>query len=132
VWSEGAITAEGENLADDFVDWAWETIELYAPWDLRVTCEKFDVTQRTMGKGADAHWAIGQSYVLAFACRRFGAEFVLPQPKPAEAKSFSTDAKLRAMGWYTPTRGGHVNDAKRHLLLYLVKAGLADLRLLSQ
>lgn len=35
-------------------------------------------------------------------------------------KAFGTDTKLKALGWYTPTKGGHRNDAARHLLKYLV------------
>ncbi len=36
-------------------------------------------------------------------------------------KKFATDDKLKALGWYTPTKGGHANDAARHLLTYLAK-----------
>lgn len=38
---------------------------------------------------------------------------------PATAKNFSTDAKLKYLGWHRPTPGGHQNDACRHLLLGL-------------
>lgn len=39
---------------------------------------------------------------------------------PAEAKRFSTNKKLKTLGWY---RGGegHADDAARHLLVRLVK-----------
>jgi len=43
---------------------------------------------------------------------------------PAQAKSFSTNTKLKMIGWYSPTSGGHANDALRHLLLYATKQGL--------
>ncbi len=38
---------------------------------------------------------------------------------PATGKGFGTDAKLKHLGWYNPTQGGHSNDAARHLLTYL-------------
>lgn len=45
--------------------------------------------------------------------------------KPSEAKAFSTDKKLKRIGWYTPGKG-HANDAARHLLLTCVRRGLVD------
>lgn len=43
--------------------------------------------------------------------------FVMQTPR--QAKDFSTDDKLKAVGWYE--KGiGHGNDAARHLLLYMV------------
>lgn len=58
---------------------------------------------------------------LIGACRYIAYERGVPFSKqsPAEAKSFSTDDKLRRLGWYSPTPGGHANDATRHLLRYL-------------
>ena len=53
-----------------------------------------------------------------------GDEYVGPlrfvRQTPAQAKSFGTDDKLRRLGWYTPTPGGHANDAARHLLAFAV------------
>jgi len=46
-----------------------------------------------------------------------GVQFV--RQTPAQAKSFATDDKLRKLGWFSPTPGGHANDATRHLLVYL-------------
>lgn len=34
-------------------------------------------------------------------------------------KRFSSNDKLKKLGWYTPSKGGHANDALRHLLHYL-------------
>lgn len=39
----------------------------------------------------------------------------------AQAKGFATDAKLKHMGWYTPSKDGHANDAARHLMYRAVK-----------
>ena len=34
----------------------------------------------------------------------------------AQAKAFATNDKLKALGWYNPTKDGHANDAARHIL----------------
>lgn len=38
---------------------------------------------------------------------------------PQQAKQFAPDPRLRQLGWYTPSPGGHANDAARHLVTYL-------------
>ena len=48
---------------------------------------------------------------------------------PAKAKAFATDDKLRRLGWYDSTPGGHRNDAARHLLTFL--ASERDYRILA-
>jgi hypothetical protein len=45
---------------------------------------------------------------------------------PAQGKTFATNAKLKKVGWYHATPGGHANDALRHLLRYTVKRGLVE------
>ena len=40
---------------------------------------------------------------------------------PAKAKSFATDDKLKAVGWWRPTPGGHANDSARHLLTFIAQ-----------
>lgn len=42
---------------------------------------------------------------------------------PGHAKSFSTNGKLRTLGWYTGG-DGHADDAARHLLVALVTDGV--------
>lgn len=50
---------------------------------------------------------------------------------PAEAIKFSTDTKLKKIGWYDLTLGkqfeGHARMACRHLMLHLAKSGKLDL-----
>lgn len=64
-----------------------------------------------------------QTTDLIGACRLLCWQFDIPfhRQTPAEAKSFASDAKLRTLGWYNATAGGHANDATRHLLTYLAK-----------
>lgn len=70
----------------------------------------------------DALEAIG---VARFLARKNGCLFELQSP--ADAKRFSTDEKLKKLGWHTPTEGGHANDALRHLLLGRVRHQDIDL-----
>jgi len=46
---------------------------------------------------------------------------------PAEAKSFATNDKLRTAGFWTPTTGGHSNDAARHLLVRCMKLRISEI-----
>ena len=81
-----------------------------------VVGEKYVITARTAQLTAqyDALFILGHIDALS---DKLG--FPLTLQTPAAAKAFSTDSKLRAVGWYTPSKGGHSNDAARHLLLYV-------------
>lgn len=98
-----------------------------------VVCEDFIISQRTVKSAVAEGWKRGRELMLIgateFMCRQTGTDFVLQSP--AEAKAFSTDVKLRTLGWW---RSGpdHANDASRHLLLALVQRGLIDLRTLLE
>ena len=54
--------------------------------------------------GAVKHW-----------CRQNGKPLHIQSP--AQAKSFSTNDKLKAVGWWNKGTEGHDNDAARHLLV---------------
>ena len=81
-------------------------------------CEGFVIRGNThkLDSGAFSHTTdlIGACRLLAW---ENGVTFV--RQTPAQAKSFATDDKLRRLGWYNRTEGGHANDAARHLLTYL-------------
>lgn len=81
--------------------------------------EKFTITPSTAKKSPqyDALYLIGALLYKYLDKVRF--------QKPSEAKSFSTDPKLKRVGFWTPGQG-HANDAARHLLLYLVKNRVID------
>lgn len=63
--------------------------------------------------------ALKQNGVIERFCAEIGIEFV--QQMPADAKRFSKDDKLKALGWYVKTKDMHATDSARHLLRYLVK-----------
>jgi len=91
-----------------------------------VVCESFIPRPGAGTWQPDALEVIG---ALRYLCWRCEVPFELQSP--ADAKRFSTDEKLKKLGWYTPTPDGHANDAQRHLLLGLVRHQEIDLRRLT-
>lgn len=87
---------------------------------MTIICEDFIYTSATAKKTRQT-WSTEGVGVLRFLAQRYGQEFVLQSP--SSAKSFSTNDKLRKLGWYTPGQD-HANDAARHLLVYSVSNGL--------
>jgi len=87
-----------------------------------VVCESFVPRPGAKSWQPDAIETLG---VLRHLARWNGHKFELQSP--ADAKRFSTDAKLRKLEWYQTTVGGHINDALRHLLLALVRHQQIDL-----
>lgn len=106
--------------ADDALDFVDEL--LVEGTRITVVCENFIPRPGVRSWQPDALWSIG---VVRYLARRAGCLFELQMP--ADAKRFSTDEKLKKLGWYTPTEGGHVNDALRHLLLGRVRHEDIDL-----
>lgn len=86
-----------------------------------IVCEDFIYTAATAKKTRQTYSTEGIG-VLRYLTTKHSLEFVIQTPQAA--KSFSTDDKLKRLGWYQATKGGHANDAARHLLLYCVGRGL--------
>lgn len=88
-----------------------------------VVIERWDVRKDTFGKSAqeDARYIIGAVECL---CRRASIDY--REQRPAEAKRFATNDKLRALGWYEGCEG-HADDAARHLLVALVKDRIPEI-----
>ncbi len=107
------------EMLEDIRTWAAELGS-----DLTIVCETYTITQRTskLSQQTDALKIIG---VLEYFAHVYGPRIVMQSP--ADAKRFATDARLKAAGMWTPTKGGHANDANRHLFVYLVKHGLLNI-----
>lgn len=90
--------------------------------EILVVCESFIPRPGAGTFQPDAMYTIGALRYLALKHR---AGFELQSP--ADAKKFSTDKKLKSLGWHTPTPDGHANDALRHLLLGMVRHSKIDL-----
>lgn len=89
--------------------------------DLTIICESFIIGAHT-AKNTQAPWSLELIGVARAVSRVWTGKDVALQ-SPATAKHFSSDERLKLMGWYTP-RKGHANDAARHLLVYLATHGL--------
>lgn len=87
--------------------------------DLAIACESFTITVQT-AKHTQAPWSLEGIGVCRYLAGKYGCELTLQAP--SSAKLFSSDDRLRQLGWWTPGRG-HGNDATRHLLLYVVTRG---------
>ena len=90
-----------------------------------VFCEDFVITVQTAKKSRQTE-ALDGIGAIKFLTQKYDTVLIM-QP-PAKAKSFATDDKLETMGWYFPSKGGHSNDAARHLLIGLVGQKVLDLR----
>lgn len=85
---------------------------------LEVVCEDFVISERTIKTARDDN-ALRIIGWLDLELEHLGIELTLQTP--AQAKAFATDDKLKTIGWYDSTPGGHRNDALRHLLVYMVR-----------
>src|SRR3972149_10525216 len=104
----GPNPATYQLAVNDAVDWCADL--LHSQHLTLVVCESFVPRPGAKSWQPDAIETVGALRHLA----RWGLhKFELQSP--ADAKRFSTDSKLRKLDWYTPTVGGHINDALRHL-----------------
>lgn len=87
-----------------------------------VVCEDFRITVQTAKKSQqpDALKIIGTLEYAAHVVRK-----LVVLQTPGDAKRFSTDARLKKAGLWTPGRR-HANDAARHLFLFMAKKGLIN------
>jgi hypothetical protein len=120
LWQHTALTNAWELDCWDAMAWVGEWLE-HMGEPVAVVCERFTISQRTLNKTSDAHWAIGQGYVLEYLVRTIGAGHTFEYSAVNDAKTLATDARLKTLGWHQRTKGGHANDACRHALLKLAK-----------
>jgi hypothetical protein len=108
-WEEACVTVHRELATD--VD--------------HCCCESFHISAQTARKStAGSLQAIELIGVSRYLARVYDVNFTTQSP--SEAKMFSTDSKLRALGMYT--KGvDHPRDATRHLVLFLCNHRIIDL-----
>lgn len=97
------------------VDWFTMFLVSYGYPDI-IVCESFIPRPGAKSMQYDALYLIG--YLSGWA-HLHGVPFKLQSP--AQAKSFATNDKLKAAGFY-PVGKGHAQDAARHLLVHVVGA----------
>lgn len=87
--------------------------------NLSIVMEKFTINPDTHKKSAQptALYLIG---AVRYLYKKY-TDKVVPLQTPGDAKSFSTNEKLKAIGFWHKGGEGHANDAFRHALLYMVR-----------
>lgn len=94
-----------------------------------IVAESFIITSAT-AKNTQAPWSLEVIGVARMVSELYcGRDLRLQQA--ASAKRFSSDARLKRLGWWTPGKG-HANDAARHLLLYVATHGLLPNSILEE
>lgn len=90
-----------------------------------VVMEAFIITKATLEKSRQ-YYSLHINGVAEYLAFKYGADY--KTQTPSDAKRFSTNDRLKEAGeeWYRPTKGGHRNDALRHLYLALVTNGLIE------
>lgn len=107
-----------------------ETLREHGGSDVDVVLERFTITQQT-AKNSQQQWSIeiiGMCRLLALA---HGAGEINLQ-SPADAKRFSTNPRLKQLGFWHVGGGGHALDAIRHGVLWFTRHGWGDKRLLHE
>jgi len=93
--------------------------------EVEVVCESYTISGQTTKKTRQ-YASLEIIGTARYLCQKYDVPFVLQTP--AEAKRFATDARLKGGGFWTPTKGGHANDAARHMFVRLTKRGLLNIQ----
>lgn len=96
-------------------------IDRYDIDEVDFICETFTINQQTLRK---TRQTASLEIIGVIKLATHEACIPLAMQSPGDAKRFATDKRLKKSGLWTPTKGGHANDANRHLFLRLVKHGL--------
>ena len=111
---------EGASYEERWAEWEETPERFYAVvtnwvgWADEVVAENFFISG---ARASSANATIEMIGVIRYECMLQHTPFVL-QP-PGEAKGFSTNDKLKRIGWWRPSKTDHARSATRHLLLYL-------------
>lgn len=116
--SESQVHSSGEHEMMPFLNHAYGVISVM---NVDVVCESFHITKRTATLSQQP-WSLEIIGALRWMASRHDRFFHLQQP--SQAKKFADNERLRDAGLWTSGSKGHVNDAARHLVLWLAKNGL--------
>lgn len=94
-------------------------IKTYRP---AVVAEAFVINAATI-RNSSAPWSLNANGVADYLSRKYGCPYEVQSQ--SSAKRFSTNDRLDALGWRKPGQG-HLADAQRQVLLYLVRNGWWD------
>lgn len=123
----GKITGVAVYYPDDrdFSSWerpCWEAVSIVEGGLDKLSIshlvvEAYNISARTLRLTRGENWSLESIGALRYlATFQHDVTFRLQQPSDMK---FGTDWKLRRLGWYRPSRGGHMNAAARHMLKFL-------------
>ena len=123
-----SLETDPESYADE-IETALKHMNQYER--LFVACESFTINAQTV-RNSQAPWSLENIGILKHLCRRAGypVDQIAFQP-PVNAKNMFPNEKLKKLGTWHRGGEGHANDAIRHALLRLVKAGWTPRTLLE-
>lgn len=93
-------------------------MDAYASENPLVVSEGFSITAQT-ARNTPQPWSLEAIGVCRYLTARRGLDF--ETQTAASAKGFASNKRLKEVGWYVPTEGGHLNDAARHLMVALAR-----------
>lgn len=114
-WEDGAW-AEAEHTPMD----VWLHGERWIRAYNVVVCEDFTILG---SRDKNSNATIEMVGVLRYLCWKNGIQFVTQRASDAK---FSSNDKLKKLGWWKPASADHARSASRHLLLYLVNTRQID------
>lgn len=107
--------SSGEAQFEEITTRIGKAVETYGA-GLQIVAERFIIGPQTH-KNSQAPWSLEMIGVAKYFAGKTDCPLVLTSA--SEAKNFSFNGRLKALGWYKGG-AGHADDASRHLLLHLV------------
>jgi hypothetical protein len=83
-----------------------------------VGSEGIHIGKDTARKGDEVLRSVEQIGIARYLCFLFGVEFSTQMPNE---RKWTTDKKLRALGWWTAGSADHPREATRHLVKWLAE-----------
>lgn len=114
------IVSCGEDQFDPVCDWMEHYLSVLGP-HTQVITEKFTITVKT-ARNSQAPWSLEMIGVARRYTHKYGAGDLHTQDA-GSAKTFASNERLRELGWWQVGTEGHVNDALRHLMLFMASRG---------
>lgn len=95
-------------------------VESLVVWPLRtaIGVERFVISERTLRTKREGQWSIEVTGCMRRIALLRGCRFY-DKGDASTTKKFASDYLLNGLGWYHPTKGGHINDAARVAALTL-------------